>query len=907
MKFVVFDAETFYSDDFTLSKMSTEAYIRDKRFEAHGAAIKWQADIPARWYDERQLRYVLKEHDWSDTFLIAWHQQFDGLILTHHYDVHPKMWGCPMSMARMIHGSSQSVSLDNIRKLYNMPLKTTPYNLFKGKHWNEMTPDVQDQVARGCEDEVESVWQLFLRFAKGFPVEEFDVIDSVIRMFVDPVLTADMDMLAKLWKDESEAKIRRMAALNLADDSQLQSAAKFIELLEAEGVEIEYKPGKKGPIPAFAKSDEFMQDLLEHPNERIRTLAEARIGAKSTLLQTRAETLGWMGKRGPLCVYLRHAGAGTLRPSGGDGANWLNFKRGSTIRRSIMAPDGFLLAPVDSSQIEFRVGAYLAGQNDMVELLRSGGDPYIGIASEFYGERIYRPEKDDPRRLEMEQKRGAGKQAQLMCLGPSTEVLTNNGIKPIVAVSLQDCLWDGVEWVGHSGLIYQGEQNVEDYSGVKMTSDHLVLCDRQHWLPAACLQNESILSRALDVGSANLPWLALKWEQKADLSKLWFAAHAIVQNIQLIHIICIKALQRNASLALEKLQVTGARNILAMQMCARTTPIEFAYWVEFQRFTDAALKKQNIQITQTTAGVESEFIKNGSKTSALFWLTWLRFRVGIIRSYQLIVSKIIKGIFQEICDSQHLSNRLPIDAVCEISNKLSKVYDLSCAGPRNRFTILSSRGPIIVHNCQYGAAGKQFQKTARAGLYGPPIDLSIEDANRFVKLYRDTTPAMCAKNIGYWAQAERMIARLAGGPPIEWGPLTVKNHKIYLPNGCFMVYDSLEYHRPDSDEDVKDFERDGYWRLKTKNGWKKLWGSKLVQNICEAVSRVIVTQAMLRIKHMGFRTLNHPYDELLLLIPDDSKAEENLQACMAQMRVTPSWLPGIPLDCEGSLGKRYSK
>jgi hypothetical protein len=210
--------------------------------------------------------------------------------------------------------------------------------------------------------------------------------------------------------------------------------------------------------------------------------------------------------------------------------------------------------------------------------------------------------------------------------------------------------------------------------------------------------------------------------------------------------------------------------------------------------------------------------------------------------------------------------------------------------------------------CQYGAAGGQFKKTARAGLYGPPIDMSIEDANRFVKLYRDMSPSMCAKNTGYWAQAERMIARLGGGPPIEWGPLTIKDHKIYLPNGCFMVYDSLEYHRPDSDEDCKDFERDGYWRVKVKQGWKKMWGAKLTQNICEAVSRVIVTQAQVRIKRQyGIRTLNHPYDELLLLIPDDSKAEETLELCKAEMKMTPSWLPGIPLDCEASLGKRYSK
>jgi len=87
-----------------------------------------------------------------------------------------------------------------------------------------------------------------------------------------------------------------------------------------------------------------------------------------------------------------------------------------------------------------------------------------------------------------------------------------------------------------------------------------------------------------------------------------------------------------------------------------------------------------------------------------------------------------------------------------------------------------------------------------------------------------------------------------------------------------------------------------------------MWGARLVQNVCEAVSRVIVTQAMIRIKReLGIRTLNHPYDELLLLIPDNSKAQETLDLCLSHMRVEPAWLPGIPLDAEGSLGVRYSK
>lgn len=624
MQTVTLDLETYFSDEFTLSKMSTESYIRDPRFEAHGAAIKWSQSVPARWYPEKELRYVLKEHDWSDTILIAWHAQFDGLILSHHYDVHPARIICPMSMFRLLYGPAVSASLEKVRLHFGMAPKSTPYNLFKGKHWHELDQATQEQVGDGAVDETESIWTLFGLLAKDFPAEEYEVLDTVIKMFTEPVLRADTALLAKVWESEAIRKQERLKDLNVAA-TDLASADKFTQLLEAEGIEVEYKAGKNKPIPCFAKTDDFMRNLMEHSNERIRTLAEARLGEKSTFLQTRAETLGWKASRGPLPVYLFYAGAGTLRPSGGDGDNWLNFKRGSDIRRSILAPEGFLLAPVDSSQIECRCAHYLAGGPDepVIQQFRDHKDPYVDLASKFYKETIYKPKQGDPRYAEMEAKRGMGKQGRLMCA--------------------------------------------------------------------------------------------------------------------------------------------------------------------------------------------------------------------------------------------------------------------------------------------YGASGKQFKATAKNGLYGPPVDISIEDSNAFVALYRSDNPSICARNTGYWAQAERMIARLAGGPPVDWGPLHVRDGKIYLPNGCPMVYSSLEFHRPDADEEVRDFEADGYWRVRTKRGWKKIWGSKLTQNICEAVSRVIVSQAAIRITRMGYRILNWPYDELLCLIPKDGKEEWHVERCKAEMVREVSWLPGLPLDCEAHLNERYMK
>ena len=156
MRMVVLDFETYFrranteqDPSFTLSTMSTEAYVRDKRFEAHGAAIKWSADTPARWYNEPQLRWVLKNEDWSDTFLVAHHCNFDGLILSHCYDVHPARLGCTLSMARLLLGNHLSVSLDSVRKHFGIPLKSTPYSLFDGRHWNEITSGCSGVACRG--------------------------------------------------------------------------------------------------------------------------------------------------------------------------------------------------------------------------------------------------------------------------------------------------------------------------------------------------------------------------------------------------------------------------------------------------------------------------------------------------------------------------------------------------------------------------------------------------------------------------------------------------------------------------------------------------------------------------------------------------------------------------------------
>lgn len=65
----------------------------------------------------------------------------------------------------------------------------------------------------------------------------------------------------------------------------------------------------------------------------------------------------------------------------------------------------------------------------------------------------------------------------LECLAEGELVLTCRGELPIEQVTTDDHLWDGHEWVRHSGVIFQGWQDVIEYDGLWATPDHVVWLD----------------------------------------------------------------------------------------------------------------------------------------------------------------------------------------------------------------------------------------------------------------------------------------------------------------------------------------------------------------------------------------------------------------------------------------------
>jgi DNA polymerase len=371
--------------------------------------IRWQEqghdlDFPIRtaWFSGGDIAAGLAQFDWSKTAVLCHHAHFDGLILAHHYGVRPALWLDTLSMARALIGNHLSVSLESLAAHFGLEEKRVPYDRMKGKHWHDMDAALQRQLAEGCLHDCELTFLIFQKLLAGeyharamtpFPLDELLLIDSTIRCFTEPVLVGDTSALAAIWEQEARARDAILAELQVTK-KDLNSADKFAALLRQEGEEPETKPGKPKidkitgeeharQIYAFAATDDYMRGLLEHDAPRVRALAEARLAAKSNIVQTRSERLGWMSTRGAMCIYLAYCAALTTRWGGGDATNFQNLT--GELGRAMQAPPGHVVVVADASQIECRLLNKLAGQHDKVEEFRQKLDPYVAVASRFCG------------------------------------------------------------------------------------------------------------------------------------------------------------------------------------------------------------------------------------------------------------------------------------------------------------------------------------------------------------------------------------------------------------------------------------------------------------------------------------------------------------------------------------------
>lgn len=402
MNLLTLDMESFYSTQYSLSRLTTEEYIRSPLFETIGVGLKLN-DGPTVWVPKPDVPRALGCIDWGDTMLLCQHTKFDAAILAWHYGIVPAAYADTLGMSRALFPHAKRHSLEAQGERMGIGKKGDEVLRAIGKRFADFTPEQLRTYGRYCKNDVNMTYDLFMHYmGVGFPKKELRLIDLTIRMFTQPALRLNEGKLKTHYKNVMERKAQLMdqcrdALLSVGTAPEaltaimqhdglkkmLMSNDKMAMLLEHFGVIPPRKISRKTNkvAYAFAKTDEAFTALLEHEDDRVQALVAARLGNKSTLEETR--TLRFIGAagRGSFPIPLRYYAAHLGRWGGEDNVNMQNIPRKSPLKEAVEAPQGQYIFGADLSQIELRLGLWLAGQEDRLGMLAKGLDLYKDFAS----------------------------------------------------------------------------------------------------------------------------------------------------------------------------------------------------------------------------------------------------------------------------------------------------------------------------------------------------------------------------------------------------------------------------------------------------------------------------------------------------------------------------------------------
>ena len=428
MELFTVDFETYWSTEYTLSKLTTEEYVRDPRFSIHMVGIKRNNEktvvlskVQFQSLLDSGLRAKLQ-----GSIVLCQNVSFDGFILSEVYGVVPAFYLDSMSMFMCLYPHKRA-SLKVISETLGLKAKggASGYSVINTRNKVTLAPEEYAACAEYCIDDVDIAYEAFQKMKPFIPARELQIIDQTTRWMTMPVLRLEQGPITEELNYERSRKAELLSRIG-QDKTILASNQKFAELLISMGIEPPIKPSptalkkdnnlkekvtglkadgnkltpalcEENDIPwayAFGKTDTEFKHLLNHEDPMVIAAVEARMGVKSTTAETRAERFLGISRRGALPVPLKYWGAATGRWSAGGSINMQNLQRGSRLRKAIVAPDGYMLAVCDLSAIEARVLAWVAGQEDILNVFRNGDDIYCDMAGKIYNREVTRKDTE---------------------------------------------------------------------------------------------------------------------------------------------------------------------------------------------------------------------------------------------------------------------------------------------------------------------------------------------------------------------------------------------------------------------------------------------------------------------------------------------------------------------------------
>jgi DNA polymerase len=182
------------------------------------------------------------------------------------------------------------------------------------------------------------------------------------------------------------------------------------------------------------------------------------------------------------------------------------------------------------------------------------------------------------------------------------------------------------------------------------------------------------------------------------------------------------------------------------------------------------------------------------------------------------------------------------------------------------------------------------------------VDITDEEARRVVSLYRDTyfnVPKL-------WQSAEVLMPLMVEGRKNRVPfALCIKVNKdsLELPSGLSLRYPNLrivgrQFNKPEwgYDHFIKRYDSE----------ISKLYGGKLIENICQALAGEICKIAIERTTEAGLQVVGQVHDEILVVEQSERAGATSirLEACM----VAPiNWMPTLKLEAEVNYGSTWAE
>lgn len=472
---LVLDFESYFDQDYSLKKMSNVEYVTHLLFEFTDLGIKINDTISISipgpqvpWAIKRlQKKFGKALHNVT---VVAKNTKFDILILAQKFGIYPPYVIDIEDLSRY-YDSRMKHDLGALAKTFKLQTKGDT-SQFKGQHCVDIDWAAMKKYCLGDVDLEYQLLEILLPMVDN-PEVELPLMQHTLNLYLKPTFDLDVELANEIYNDMGKELAKDLDKVTWILEEYGTKKKKTVEgLLRARSIfpkiladalpDDEKVPMKMGGgktpkmIPALAKEDEGFQLLLVHSDKRVRDLCKAKAACSSwSLHQLKVQSLITQTKcfGDGVHIPLKFYGCHTGRWSGTQKWNPLNLggkgnrKTGEQhhplvgkVRHTLLAPDGHKLIIADSRQIEARELAWIAGQDDLVEDFRTGGDPYSTLATEIFGEPVWNPteeEKETPEGKILEIRRGWGKDTELGAgfgLGPNTMYLNcrkNKFLRPM--------------------------------------------------------------------------------------------------------------------------------------------------------------------------------------------------------------------------------------------------------------------------------------------------------------------------------------------------------------------------------------------------------------------------------------------------------------------------------------------